>query len=105
MKTELQKIADSFIQLMKDFIQKNISGPYFKKQYFALWQPFIHHQDYLEIPEKPRLAINHVFVSVDAYCSDPALRGQYSIDEDQLREEVKTELLKIKPELEKEFSN
>ena len=51
MKTELQKIADSFIQLMKDFIQKNISGPYFKKQYFALWQPFIHHQDYLEIPE------------------------------------------------------
>lgn len=37
-------------------------------------------------------AVEDVFFAVDEYCGDPDLRGEYDIDEDQLRDRVRAAL-------------
>ncbi|MCP5468589.1 MAG: hypothetical protein H7A32_04905 [Deltaproteobacteria bacterium] len=103
MKKKSEVIIDNFLDLMKKLVMKKISGPHFEKKYLEMSRAFRDNEDYLEVPEEIRLLISHVFVSVDAYCSDPTIRDENDIDENQLREEVKTELLKIKPELKTEL--
>ncbi len=102
MKTITEKALEEFCSLIENFLFKKINAPTFEKKYISLWNEYKDNNGEIlyKINKSYDGAIDRIFTSVDAYCSDPALRGEYDIDEEQLRKEVKEQLLKVKPELE-----
>lgn len=68
---------------MEAFSSGRRSAEAFERQYLDLFKS----DGALRAPEIFN-AVEDVFFAVDEYCGDPELRGEYDIDEDQLRDRV-----------------
>ena len=69
--------------LIEAFAAGRIDGPSFERRFLALWRADIARG------ESPRHAVDLLFYEVDAYCDDPALRGEQDIDEEELRRQAR----------------
>lgn len=76
-----------YIHLMKSFIENKIDANEFERSYLLMFK-----NDTSSWAEAEYEDLNNLFAEVDAFCADPELRGENDIDEDQLREAVKTTL-------------
>jgi len=78
---------DEYVSLMDAFAGGRIPVDVFERRYLDLFQ-----SDQTMREEFIFRTIEDVFFAVDEYCGDPDLRDEYDIDEEQLRERVRTAL-------------
>ncbi len=78
---------DEYVSLMDAFSGGRLPVDVFERRYLDLFQ-----SDQTMRGEFIFRTIEDVFFAVDEYCGDPDLRGEYDIDEDQLRERVRAAL-------------
>jgi hypothetical protein len=76
--------------LASDFLKGELSAVAFEARYLAEWNRWRDDGSLARETPEARDVYNRIFTSLDVFCSDPALRNQYSIDEHQLRIEVKS---------------
>ncbi|MCP5467736.1 MAG: hypothetical protein H7A32_00515 [Deltaproteobacteria bacterium] len=103
MNTNIHEVTNNFFVLMKKYLLKQISANSFEDKYIDLWNVYVDSENQSEIARNVSDSIGRVFTAIDVFNPDSKNRANYEIDENQLRKEVKMELLKIKPELEKEL--
>ena len=72
--------------LIEDFVAGRTDGPTFERAYLDRWRRA------RDNGERERRAVDKLFYGVDAFCADPALRGDTDIDETQLRAEARQAL-------------
>lgn len=70
---------DTWRTLIEDFVNGTIDAPTFERQYIDL------HRREVEQGRSIRFAADQLFYEVDAYCSDPAIRGPQDIGEIELQ--------------------
>ena len=73
--------TSAYIQLIDSFIAGRISPEEFESKYLKLFK-----EEKRMPPVQVYEVLNKLFTDVDAYCGDPSLRNQYSLDENELRE-------------------
>lgn len=78
---------DEHVDLMEAFLSGRLPVDRFERQYLDLYS-----SDATIRGDTIFRIIDDVFFAVDEYCGDPDLRGEYEIDEDQLRERVRAAL-------------
>ena len=85
---------DSYADLMAAFLGERISATRFERQYLDLFK-----SDGTFWPERTYRVLNDLFLDVDAFCPDPAIRGEHDIDEPQLRARVASALTALSQEV------
>jgi hypothetical protein len=71
---------ESYARLIDQFLRNRLPVAEFERQYLKLFK-----NDSTQFTEAEFAALDNLFSAVDAYCGDPALRGNLDIDEDELR--------------------
>ena len=84
---DVYRSLDEHVDLMEAFMSGRLPVDRFERQYLDLYS-----SDATIREDAIFRAIDDVFFAVDEYCGDPDLRGEYDIDEEQLRERVRTAL-------------
>ena len=84
---DVYRSLDEHIELMEAFLSGRLSVDRFERQYLDLYS-----SDATLRGDAIFRVIDDVFFAVDEYCGDPDLRGEYDIDEDQLRDRVRAAL-------------
>jgi hypothetical protein len=74
-------------QLIERLLSGAISESAFEAQYLETFK-----NEPAGLPEPLFLVLDGLFADVDAFCADPALRGEGDLDEDQLRERARQAL-------------
>jgi hypothetical protein len=90
MATEMQPDQDSidqYLTLMEAFQTRAIDTATFERRYLDLFQ-----YDETFQPDAVFRALEDVFLAIDDYYEDPALRDPGDLDEDQLRDRVRAAL-------------
>ena len=93
-----------YVDLMKKFVDKKISGTEFSDQFFQMWKSDrdkTYNSE--ELTENFKLTeidgfvslISDLFLDCEVFEADPLLREDYEISEEELRDCVKKTLLKI----------
>lgn len=77
----------AFATLIEVFLQKRMSVLEFESAYLRAFK-----DDATDWPEPIYAILNDVFLDVDAYYPDPAIRGAFEIDEAELRSRVERSL-------------
>ena len=72
-----------YLKLMDDFLTDRLPVASFEREYLDTFS-----SDDTRWPEPIYRVLNEVFLDVDAYCPDPALRNELDIDEAELRARV-----------------
>jgi hypothetical protein len=70
-----------YITLIDSFVAGRIPPEEFESRYLKLFK-----EEQQIPPGQVFEVLNRLFTDVDAFCSDPALRNEYSIDESELRD-------------------
>ena len=73
----------AYIELMEAFLSERVGPIEFESAYLDLFK-----SDQRMWPEPVYEVLNNVFLDVDAFCADPAIRGPDDLDEEQLRSSV-----------------
>jgi Bacterial self-protective colicin-like immunity len=81
----------AYITLIESFITERILPVEFESKYLKLFK-----EEKLIPPAPIYVVLNSLFTDVDAFCSDPALRNQFSIDENELRERARQAYTELK---------
>ncbi len=102
MNTFTEKDLEIFCSLIMSYLLKKIHVSTFEKKYMSLWRNYRDNKSkiLLQMNQVYGSAFDRIFTTLDVYNPDPKLRDEYEIDEEQLRQEVKEQLLKVKPKLE-----
>ena len=74
---------DDELDLMTAFLGGRLPAAEFEARYAALFL-----SDGAMRPEPVYRALNALFLDVDAFCPDPAIRGPHDLDEERLRASV-----------------
>jgi hypothetical protein len=74
----------AYITLIEAFVTERIPSVEFESQYLKLFK-----EEKRIPPPQVYMVLNNLFTDVDAFCPDPALRNQFSIDEIELRERAR----------------
>jgi hypothetical protein len=82
--------TEKYVTLIRQFLDRRINAGDFERQYLDL---FKNESPGMTIAEFSPLEA--LFTGVDAFCSDPTLRSQEDLDEDQLRELARSTLTKL----------
>jgi hypothetical protein len=82
-------LAD-YIKLIRAFLSNEIDVLTFERQYLEMFK-----SDETMRGDSRYEVLNNLFGAVDAFCADESLRGEYSIDEEQLREECREAIGKL----------
>lgn len=97
-----------YLDLMRKFVDKKISGTEFSDQFFQMWKSdrdkTYNSEELIYITENFKLTeidgfssiISDLFLDCEAFEADPLLRKDYEISEEELRNCVKKTLLEIK---------
>lgn len=81
---------EKYILLITQFVTGEITAPQFEVLYLNMFK------NELEIfSEKNYALLNELFFNVDAYCSDPSLRDENDLSDQELLERAKQALAKI----------
>ena len=81
---------EKYILLITQFVTGELTAPQFEVLYLDMFK------DESEIlPETNYAALNELFLDVDAYCSDPDLRDEEDLDDQELLERAKQALTKL----------
>lgn len=81
---------EKYILLMTQFVAGEIAAPQFEVSFLDMFknEPEV-------FPEKTYGVLNKLFLDVDAYCSDPDLRDEEDLDDQELLERAKEALTKL----------
>lgn len=79
-----------YIHMIESFVENKIDVSEFERSYLLMFT-----NDTSSWTEAEYENLNHLFGEVDAFCTDPELRSENDIDEDQLREAAKMTLAKL----------
>lgn len=82
---------DSYINLISDFLSGKISAKCFECTYLKLFKEEKGERSELEFP-----ILNALFLDVDEFCSDPELRDEHDIGEEELKNRCKIALEELK---------
>ena len=100
--------CEIYQELMEKFVAKKISGTEFSDQFFEMWRSdrdkIYNSEELVYITKNVQLTkiegfsalISDLFLDCESFENDPALREDYEISEEELRECVKKTLLEIK---------
>ncbi len=80
-----------YLRLMEDFLADRLPVASFEREYLDTFS-----SDDTRWPEPIYQVLNEVFLDVDAYCPDPALRDELDIDEAKLRARVERSLTALR---------
>ncbi|WP_312951379.1 colicin immunity domain-containing protein [Superficieibacter sp.] len=74
--------------LIEDFISGNIPAIEFEKKYIAAWRHYRDSDDFSKIDKNIQIYVDRVFTTLDVYCSDPELRDENDLDDNELFSEI-----------------
>lgn len=80
-----------YIDLLSAFVEEKIQANDFEKSYLKLIK-----SPHPKFDEQEYEILNNLFYSVEDYCSDPALRDETTIDDEQLLQDAKNALQALK---------
>lgn len=83
-----KKSATNVLELIDFFVSGDISASCFEKEYIDAWRNYRDFNDINEIDENTQIYIDRVFTTLDVYCSDPELRDENDLDDNELLNEV-----------------
>lgn len=78
--TRAHPSVDGYVELIEAFLAERVSAPQFEARYLALFK-----SDRSSWPEPIYEILNELFLDVDAFCADPAIRLPDELDEPALR--------------------
>jgi len=81
---------EKYILLITQFVTGELTASQFEVSYLDMFK-----NESETLPEKTYAALNELFLDVDAYCSDPALRDEEDLDDQELLERAKQALAKL----------
>ena len=90
------KILKEFTQLIEMFLNKTINAKEFESKYLRLWRQYRDVDKLTEVNLLSEGTIDKIFISLDCYCSDPELRDDEDLNDEQLFNEVLEIFLKSK---------
>jgi Bacterial self-protective colicin-like immunity len=76
-------LLEDYLNLMAAYLGGSLPASEFEARFLALFL-----SDGAMRPESVYRALNALFLDVDAFCPDPALRGPHDLDEERLRASV-----------------
>jgi len=82
---------NSYSQLIDDYLNDKVSTKHFEKTYL---KTFI--EETGKMTEKEYALLNGLFMDIEAFCDNPDLFDQYSIDESKLKNRCKVALEKLR---------
>ena len=80
-----------YVKLITEFLEGKILAEQFEKMYLNLFANDVTHWSEVEY-----LVLDKLFSDVEEFCSDPDLRDENDLDENQLRDQAQIALDKLK---------
>lgn len=85
-----KEVIRKYLALIEKFTNGDMTAPEFSTKYI---DEFLDEEGGL--PDETFKPLDYLFAEVDAYCEDPALRGEWEIDEDELLEAANETAVKL----------
>jgi len=76
----MSPVARHYVEMIRAFLDGRMSAQEFSAAFFARFKA-----DADPFTEPEFQTLDRLFADLDAYCDDPDLRGEWGIDEDELR--------------------
>jgi hypothetical protein len=76
----MEAAVSKYIDLIERFVSGAIDAPTFESTYLTMFK-----NESARLPDTAFTVLDQLFGDVDAFCGDPALRGEADLDEEALR--------------------